>query len=261
MILCTRLYVFLVAIVPVFCVAAVPQRTPVPKDPITFLGSLEYPQSFKGEHKLSILYKGVMYSIDIQKGSKKKAARGYYELYDNQMPRVLHVLVSEDLKLPDDGVIKYLQTSAEHPYRVFRLKQIEYKETSKTPLFTSLAPEGNAPAQLADSVMMMWDIEELPHSEPEWRIPDATIVLFMDPTFIAQLDTAVWDAVRPVVRLPRIVFKKDIAEDIFAQVLNKMQLALMNFKPFHAEPTMKIIPYQNRTVAMPSSLPSSIVAA
>lgn len=246
-----------------FSVAAVPAQrsTATPKDPITFLGSLEYPQAFKGEHNLSVLYKGIKYPIDIQKGSKKKAARGYYELYDMTMPRVLYLIVTEDLKHPEYGVVNYLQTSPESPYRVFRLKQVEYKETSRSPLFTSLAPEGSVPTQQADSHMMMWDIEELPHTDPEWRIPDATIVLFMDPAFIEQLDTAVWDAARPVVRLPRIVFKKDIEETLFDEVADKMQLALMNFKPFHAEPTMKIIPYQNRTVAMPSSLPSSVVAA
>jgi hypothetical protein len=260
---------------------AVPQRTPVqgtsvqrapmrsspmpgmtiPKqDPITFLGSLEYPQDFKGEQKLYILYKGVMYPIDIQRGSKKKAARGYYEIYDNQMPRVLYILVTQDLKRPESGVIKWLQTSAEFPYRVFRLRQVEYRDTSKSALFSSLPSEPVTVVDQTDGPLMMWDIEEMPHNEVEWRIPDATIVLFMPASYIESLENATWSPTRPVVRLPRIVFKKDIEETLFNQMVDEMQLALMNFKPFHAEPMMKTIPYQNRTVAMPSSLPASVIA-
>lgn len=221
------------------------------KDPITLLGSIDYPQTFKGEHKLSVLYKGTIHSIDIQKGTEKKVARGYYELYDSQTPRTLYIVVTEDLHIPEQGAIKYLQTSSEYTYRVFKLKPVEHVQEERSALFASV--ENDA----ADNSMLSWDIQELPAQEEQWRLPDATVVLFMNPDFIDHLETSVWDSSRPVVRVPRIVFKKDIPENTFVEVVNKMQLAMMNFKPFHAEPAMKIVPYQNRTVAMPSAVPTT----
>lgn len=205
-----------------------PTRTTV------ILGSIQFENSLDQGLELPILYKGNEYEAKIEeKGDKKKA---HFELYEQSKPTELFMVITEYLTLPAQTSIKHLSTSSAHSYRLWKLTLCDDNDTN------------------------MWTIKELDHIKKNLSIPDATIIFFMNPEMIDHLEPTSWQQNSSIMRLPTIVFKKNISKEDVSDVAAKMKLAFLDFKFFHKKTHSAFVPYaNNRILSMPCS-PRRIVA-
>jgi hypothetical protein len=211
-------------------------RASAQKQGVTLLGSIEFPHEAKSFPVLTVLYKGIEYTIQMNDGGQAPTSRGYFEVYDPEQHHILYLVVTQDLQIPFSRTITALETLPGEPYRVFKFTRV-------------IDDHSEGLASMED--LVTWDIQELAQDDAAFKIPDNALILFMDPAFIETLEATSWHAEQPIVRLPRIIFKHSVDVKALHEVADKVQVALINFKFMHKKPSAQIIPYQNRTLAMP----------
>jgi hypothetical protein len=213
---------------------------------IVLLGTISFRHPIKTTVELPILYKGNEYEAKVEeKGDTKKA---HFELYEQEKPTELYILITEYLTLPTQANIEHLSTSSDHPYRLFKLTLSNEHDPENNAHVLSLAknelPEINE----------HWIMKEMDNSIKTASIPDNTIIFFMNPDLIQNLAPSIWQHESSIMRLPEIIFKEDITKEEVCDLAVKMKLALLDFKFFHKKTNSAFIPYaNNRILSMPFS--------
>lgn len=209
---------------------------------VLFLGTIQFPSEVHNPPTLTVLYKGKEYQVE---SDNEGITRGYFELYDTKNRHELYVLITEYLELPESADIQYLKTSQEHSYRLFKLIRkkipLEKKDQSKSSRFNK--PE----------FIETWIIEEMPTKE-SIRIPDNTLIFFMNPEFIETLQAESWHSNDNIIKLPKIVFRNTVDEKTLQDIGVKMLSALLDFKPLHKRSTKTSIMFTNNLrISLPNS--------
>ncbi len=191
--------------------------------PIPYNLRIQFPSKTQSKPSLIALYKGCEYvSTD-----------GIFEIHDERSCSEFHVLITENLKLPNTPDIEYLETSPNHSYKLFKLtRKVTIKET------TTPAQEitGSKPSLILEP-MEYWDIEELNHNEAALRIPDTTIIMLMNPDFIKELISETWRPDDSFIKLPKCIFNDEIEEKMLQEVSTKMVFASLDLRCLHKKVT------------------------
>ncbi len=207
----------------------------------TLFGSLYSPKGIHYLAGLPIVYKGCEYEIMVQSDADTKKAD--FELYDDEKPTQLHIIITEYLKTPSENNVEHLQTSPDHSYRIFRLTRYSLIETDiQSQDFNSIKPRPLT--DLKDS----WDIEELDNSKSGITIPDNALILFMPVELVDRLETVVWLSNNTSVKLPIIILKDTLTLATLRDVSAKMKLAFLDFKFLHKKPLKAFVPYTNNHI-------------
>lgn len=186
------------------------------------MGAFVFPAQVTHLATFKILYKGHIYSVDGDQIKQQIAKTAYFEVTEKNNCNELYILLTSDLQRPADVNIKTFKTAFNCDYRLLKLSRRG---------FTKMV-EDNAETQ--ESLQMeTWDMEELSNDEPIVDIPDSTIIIFVDPKWIADIQPETWLADDPLIRLPRFVFVPEVTDAILDTIASKMRLALLNISPFH----------------------------
>lgn len=200
---------------------------------ITLLGSL-HAHNIEAMDGLPLVYKGCEYDVRVEIfGEKKKA---YFELYDEEKPRILYLIVTEYLKQPEENNIEHLCTSSDHPYRIFKLT----RSLDKT-VVLDLLQLINLEAQET------WLIEELDNSIKNFKIPDNTVIVFMPSTMLDHIEPVTSVNVGTTLTLPTLVFKAHDTTQL-KDITARMKLAFLDFKLLHKKPYKAFVPCANNHI-------------
>lgn len=208
-----------------------------PKQGMTrFLGTVVYPHGVKNLSEIKVLYKGQEYSVDAVNELSGVPCRGHFQLIEKPECKEMFVLVSESLKRPYDTGFEYFETSAKHPYKLFKLSRVSVAQS---------AEGGEAQKSIS------WDVQELDNSEQR-QIPINTIVLLLPASFVTGLEVEPWQEDEQVVWLPKFIMDEHLVESELREGIVKMLCTLMDFKPFHSRAEQHIIKVaSNCLVSMP----------
>jgi hypothetical protein len=203
---------------------------------ITLLGSIatDFPESLVG---LPISYKGVEYSV---------SDKGDIELYDNEKPLELYIIITEYLKKPDENSIKHHETSPDHPYLYYKLTKItkELSQPQKTESARLLSP-----TEYQDT----WHIEQLDNTAQSMVIPDNTVIIIFDAALVEGLQEVAWPAHNTSLRLPTVVLKPFANGAALKNVVHRMKCGFgIDFKCMHKRPYRAYMPCgTNHLLSMP----------
>jgi hypothetical protein len=200
------------------------------EDRVLLAGSIQLPAAVTKAPALKVFYQGYKYVVDISHA----AQLGRFELYTDRVPRVLYLMITENLQIPDKNNFSHFKTAVDFPYRLFKLVQS----------FVPAAAKGEAP-------LLTWSVQEVFSREKEIVVPDNTVIFFMPPALIAGLEEDPWSDTQHIIRLPRIVFHEKITQEVLQEAATRMTLALLDFELFHAELPKRLMITDSRIVAMP----------
>lgn len=194
----------------------------VPNDTVILLGSLQF-SNVVNQIDFPILYKGNEYAARIE----VKGETAHFELYDSERPEELHILVTESLSLPNSTEVAHLKTSPKHAYKLFKLL-LKRSDTAKEATYH-------------------WQIEELDTTQQPFVIPDATIIIFLDPSLIEKIEKSSELKETNIFYLPTIVLKS-MAAGFMENLATIMKLNSLDFKFFHKKSSYAYVPYTNNIV-------------
>lgn len=211
-----------------------------------FYGSIRLPQSVVSLPSISSLtlpplfYKGREYNIDIDVQGKKVS----YEIYEQRFCREFYIAVTTDLKKPCANVA-CLELTDHAKHKLYHIRRVLQKnsddDSSEVPSSPLLYKE-------------CWEIVEVPPHDEQKKLPDHTIIFFMDPDFI-DLQPTCWHVDDAFIPLPVIVFKEDVSEKALHEMGVKMVCVALDFKCIHKRETKTTTLFsQNRSVAIPNPL-------
>ncbi len=198
------------------------------------VGWIQYPKDIENPPSLYMFYKGREHPIDLEH-AMQAPKKGFYEIYEQAAPAELYLVVTQDLQRPENvDELNHFRTSAQHPYRYFKL-------TRKKSLVEKKEVE-------------FWDIQEQSHKEKVIELPDNTIIFWMNPAFIEKLESDTWQPGDSVIKLPRIIFNASITkEDLNEVAAQSLFGAFLDFRVLHKKITKTIIPYaNNRVISLPN---------
>jgi len=201
---------------------------------VSVVGSLQFPSSVAKPPSLKILYQGYKYPIEVSAETQRTARKGHFEFYLDSQCSELYLVVAENLQIPDKNNFDHFKTSSDFSYRLFKLTKYE------VPLDSTDEP-----------TKLTWLVEEISHKNQEIILPDNTLIFFMPPSMIANLESEPWLAGQHVLRLPRIVFNETITEQELQDAATRMTLVLLDFEIFHAQLPKRFMVSDSRIVAMP----------
>jgi hypothetical protein len=161
------------------------------------------------------------------KGHKIDLAQGWAKLPECGEPCTFSLLITENVDFSAKGnTVRYLKRIKEQPYTWYDLTLNFHNER---PEITENDPDTTpAPAKTTYS----WDIEQHDSSETPERIPEHTIVLLTNPTFIESLKTE--PSLPGDIVLPTIVFKDGIdTEEYKESSLNILLGPVVNLDAIH----------------------------
>ncbi|MGE0206458.1 MAG: hypothetical protein AB7R69_01265 [Candidatus Babeliales bacterium] len=207
---------------------------PMPKS-VILLGSIQFNVSIDRELELPILFKGKEYSAKVETtGDSHKA---HFELYEEEKPETLYVLITDYLALPENTLVESLSTSPDHPYRFFKLTRTILDDGTST-----------------------WSIEEVISKQKSIKIPDNTIITFINPNVVEKIQPMPWHKESNILQLPIIKLKESITKAMLYDLADKMKLSLLDFKFLHKKANLASIPYaNNRMLSMPFNTRKPIV--
>lgn len=210
---------------------------------ITLFGAISGPHS-EQLSGLPILFKGGLYAATTDKESDVK--RAHFELYDDTKQSALHFLIikADDLEIPCANDFSHLKIVDKKPYKLYKLT----KYTVDMPPLDPVAVLGNKQlAEWRDS----WHVAEI-QLDDELTVPDATVIVFMDPAFVNRLEVDQWSATGTGIKLPTIHLRESITKQMLVLMKDMMIMGSINFRAFHKKPFKAIVPYaQNRLISMP----------
>ena len=197
------------------------------------LGSIQFNQSVDREIELPVLYKGKEYNAKVEKNGDSRKA--HFELYEEEKPQELYVLITEYLSLPENPNVEHLCTSEHHNYRLFKLTCIKVENTNDS-----------------NEMFDTWRVEEVSSSKKIVAIPDNTIIVFMDPKAIEKIQPISWSTESNIMRIPMIKLKESLTKNALYDMADKMKLTLLDSKFLHKKAHLASIPYaNNRLLSMP----------
>lgn len=178
-----------------------------------FMSTLHYPASIKHPEKIGMVYKGMMY----------KSEGNSIEILEEHDATEFFILVAEELDLPKSPAVTHLFTATRKPYALYRIQRITCVSEQKN--------EHENPTTYYE-----WQITRLENKHDSLRLPENTMVLFMDPELVA-LESSSWKPDDVVIKLPTIVFKHIEHEADFNALCRKMLFAIMDIKFLHTDAT------------------------
>ena len=202
-----------------------------------FLGAIQLPKNVRSPlANVYVFYRGDFFDIEVNKEVREISDKVYYEFYDIKSRDVVYMLITESLKLPEKNDFESWQTSAEHPYRFFKL--VRY-----------LKP--NEEGKLQES----WAVQELSHEKPEIDIPVNTFIFSIPPEFVKTLEPLSWPSNTHSIKLPTIILKEDISEEEFDNTCNRLIAGWVDLLGFHEKVKRKrmTLVSHDRTVTLPYS--------
>lgn len=219
-----------------------------------YVGSIQFPIKIECPPALpSILYKGREHTVDIDMQESRAPRKATYELYEDRFCQEFYVLITEYLKVPNANDFAHLETSVNHPYKLYHVQRSS-KIKTESDEHVAQQPTSSSLQSLGNERIEYWEIKELDTTNPEIAIPDNTIIFFMNPTFV-DLVTETWRPDDAVIRLPMIMFKNTLDEKTLHDVGAKMVCAILDFKCIHKKPTKTTTAFaHNRSVAVPNPL-------
>jgi hypothetical protein len=223
----------------------------LPSSQVCFYGTIQFPSKTENPPPLTLLFKGTEFALILDKDSKI-SKRGMFEIYEDRDCSEFHILITENLKLPNTLDIEYLETSNSHPYKLYKLT----RKAKTREIVNSVGSEqlGTQPT-VSLELIEYWDIEDLDCNEPTIKIPDNTIILLMNPQFIIRLITETWHPNDAFVKLPRILFDDSVDEKALQEVSTKMVFAAIDLRCLHKRMTKTTKACaQNRIISVPDPL-------
>jgi hypothetical protein len=205
---------------------------------ITLMGSIGLFKGIESIDGLPVIFKGCEYDVRVETiGDTKKA---YFELYDEEKPRCLYLVITEYLKKPTDQSIDHLVTSPDHRYRAFKISRSMFAGQSPFDVL-----------MLNNDKQESWVIEELDNTVKEFIIPDQTIVVFMPAEIFDRFEQPSVVNVGTTLTLPTILLKQH-NKDLLADLASRMKLAFLDFKLLHKKPYKALVPCSsNHILSMP----------
>lgn len=185
----------------------------------TFIGNVRFPSAVVKGPNLPIYYKGS--HIDMNNGA--------YELKEELCVQELFILFTLSSITAQAGnkdccnTIQNLVMPKDAAYACYKISH------HFNPLFHF---NGQKP--------LTWTIETatLPAAtKGKLIIPDNTLIVLANPTYIEKLEQDDWKSNNSTYRLPKIVFKEKVSESALSAMSNKALLASLDLKAFHRKPT------------------------
>lgn len=180
-----------------------------------FMSTLSFPHSIKHPERIGVVYKGVVYKSDPQSPR--------IEILESRDATEFFIVVTQELTLPKNPAITHLFTAANQPYALYKIQRITQFEPAKnehdepTPYYT-------------------WHIMRLESQQDVLRLPENSIVLFMDPQLV-ELETTTWKPDDIAIQLPTIAFKNINDEADFNALCRKMLFAIVDINFLHTNAT------------------------
>lgn len=210
----------------------------------TLFGSVYVNKGVQELAGLRVFYKGGEYSITVAPDADTKKAD--FELYDDEKPTYVHMVISDDFKKPAENTVAHWQTLPEHPYRYYRLTRYSLIETVAEDTNFNTIKKGLFDHK--DS----WEIEELDNTKSTLVIPDNAIIVFMPADIVERLEPISWLSNNTSVKLPVIVLKETLTVPMLRDILARVSATLPDFRAWHKEPFKAYVPYtSNHILSMP----------
>lgn len=208
-----------------------------------FLGTIQFPSKIENPSPYPMFYKGTDCTPKINKDTYI-SKKGVFEIYENHNCNQFHLLITEKIKFPESADFKFLETEA--PYRLFRftreskIKELITTTTNDKPILTTEHVE-------------YWKIDELNGYDENGAvlvcaIPEDTIILYTNPTFVNKIESEEWKADDIFIKLPKIVFDEAIDEKILSDVSTKMLFAAIDLRCLHTKVTKTSKPYAQNCI-------------
>lgn len=190
-----------------------------------FIGSLRFPSTITKAPDMKILYKGRVVDVEMDEINQGIGHIASFQISEDKECKELYVLITQDLKKPSENNFTKFQTSAKHPYRFFRLRKNKFFQEN---------------AEGKNELQESWLVQEYTEHKDTIDLPDNTLIIFINPEHIETLESV---AVKSgsLLRLPEIVFKDSIGQTEIDDIGVKMELALVNLKPFHTRPAKRVL--------------------
>ncbi len=197
-----------------------------------YTGSIQFPQSLNTTPNIRIYTGGDKIITEIDNEMKKNA----FSILADKKQTTFYLLITQRQNLQfelEENTVKYLKIAQTQPYKFYRM------ELSKN----------------NDSEDTTWNIYEQPIATDTGKIPDGTIIICYDPSYI---DTIIGGS---SIELPTIVIKPDIVQMIGSEyklheASIKQLLASLDLDTIHKNPQQDIQQhYQQKTILVLNKLP------
>lgn len=197
---------------------------------LMFVGTIQFPDTVKNPQPFNLSFKGqpILVTID--------GERGYYELYDQCSLDEFYIIVTEQVKQPCNCDITHWETLPQSKYRYFKVKR-KFKATGSERVASLNYQE-------------YWSVQELDNTR-SLRLPDNTLIIYLNPDLIENVQEVSWSVHDNVIKLPKIVFKDSIDPEQFHDEIARSAAAFMDMMPFHKKENKIMLVGNDRTLSLP----------
>lgn len=200
-----------------------------------FIGSIQFPSALELLPSLRIYYAGKKISTELD----EDANRILFSIPEQKNRTLFYVVVTPKIKfVSNENTIEYLKLISGLPYKfyVIELNTTEEITQKKRVKFSLTSNDQLIPC--STNTKYSWTIKELTNL-PAGRIPDETIIICFDPTYIQKLEGG------NAIEFPRIVVKPDLlklvgSEAKFHELSTKWFLAALDTDTIHEPPSSEI---------------------
>lgn len=209
-----------------------------------FLGSIQFPSKIENPAPFPLLYKGNKYSLLISKDSKV-SKKGIFEIYEDHTCNQFHLLITEHIKFPESADFELFET--ESNYKFFK-----FTRASKSKELITTSSLHDKPLVSIEEIEY-WNIEKFKDRDESGTIiartiPEDTIILLTNPTFICKVESEEWKADDIYIKLPKIYFDEEIAEQMIQEASARMLFAAVDLGCLHTKITKTTKPHAQNCI-------------
>jgi hypothetical protein len=230
------LSLFLIAIFSSYCY----------EEKTLFMGKIQFPLSINIIPSIRVYYAGKKITTEIDEEGK----RVLFSVPEQKNRTFFYLLVTPEIQfVSKENTIEYLKLKSHLPHKFYALELISSEEVqpNKRAKF-SLTSLDNAAFAMATTTKHHWEIKELSLNILSGRIPDETIIICFDPSYVQKLEGG------NIVEFPKIVLKPDLinilgSEKKLHELSTKWFLAALNTDTIHEPFSSEIkLSGQNKTI-------------
>lgn len=197
-----------------------------------FIGSIQFPASVQVIPSVRIYYAGRKISTEMNADGN----RILFSIPEQKNRTLFYLLITPEFQfVSKENTIEYLKLKSRMPYQFYVIELMATQEaapTNKRQRFSITGSETN-------STKYQWNIKELPLNLPSNRIPDETIIICFDPSYVEKLQGG------NAVEFPKIIIKPDLltllgSEQKLHELSTSWFLAALNTDTIHDIPAPEI---------------------
>lgn len=228
-----RLFLLFIIVMPFFSYAY--------EEKAVFIGSIQFPSILEVIPGVRIYYAGKKISTEIDED-------GHRIIFSVPAPKNLtffYFLITPEIQFSsNENTIEFLKLKPRMPYRFYVVELVTTEESGNKRAKSTMAFAEN-------TTKYHWNIKEVTLNLPANRIPDDTIIICFDPSYIQKLEGG------NAVEFPKICLRPDLlkltgSEKKLHELSTSWFLAALNTDTIHEAPApeIKFSPHSKTVIAL-----------